>query len=334
MAGKIFLFTWSEKYNLNKELKFWIDSFRQKFWENSVDTYNSENRDEWKVNQAIFGWGLFSMQKMTVVKGLPLSAERSTWFTAEMVDWFIENFMKKYEQIPNENIVIFVNYTPDKRWKFFKFFSSKWLWIKEYQPINDVQRKIFVKDSLKKYNISITDDCISYFLQKIWTDLYQIDSELDKLQEYCKVNNISNISNDIIEKITFWITENNAFDILKVAFEDKIKAINNLQKIQEDWTNRNEFAWAIYSQLKSCIMINKLYQIWIKDPKEITAKCWLNPNAVFANIKNIKNISKNWIELENMYKSIVETDYKIKSGKCDEIEFWLNIKKMIIKFKN
>ena len=334
MAGKIFLFTGQEKYNLNKELKFWTDSFRQKFGESSVDVYNSENRNEWKINQAIFWWWLFAVQKMTVIKWIPLSAERSTWFTAEMVDEFIENFMKKYEQIPNENIVIFVSYNPDKRWRFFKFFASKWLVTKEFTPISEIQRKIFVKDWFKKFNISISENCITTFLEKVGTDLYQIDSEIDKLQEYCKMNSINEITNELIEKVTFGITENNAFAVLNTAFIDKTSSIKKLQKIQDEWTNRNEFAWALYSQLKSSIMINRLYKLWIKDSKEIATKCWLNPNAVFINMKNIKDIAKNWIEIENTYKCLLETDYKIKSGKCDEIEFWLNIKKMIIKFKN
>ena len=334
MAGKIFLFTGQEKYNLNKELRFWMDSFRQKFGESSVDTYNSENRNEWKINQAIFWWWLFAVQKMTVIKWIPLPAERSTWFTADMVDEFIESFMKKYEQIPNENIVIFVSYNPDKRWRFFKFFASKWLVTKEFTPISEIQRKIFVKDWFKKFNISISENCISTFLGKVWTDLYQIDSEIDKLQEYCQINKISEITNEIIENVTFGITDNDAFSVLNTAFQSRISAIKKLQKIQNDWTNRNEFAWALYSQLKSSIMINRLYKLWIKDSKEIATKCWLNPNAVFINMKNIKDIAKNWIEIENTYKCLLETDYKIKSGKCDEIEFWLNIKKMIIKFKD
>lgn len=331
MAGKIYLFTWPEIYNLNQELKFWTSSFCEKFWSDSVDIYNSENRDTGKVNQSIFGWWLFSPKKMTVVKWLPVSADKSSWLKADLIEWFTENFMKNYTNIPDENIVIFVNPKPDSRLKFFKFFKNNWIATKEYPLSNDVDRKIFAKKKLG--DIKISDTTLSNFLSIVGTDLYQIDSEIDKLREYCITNNIGEVSDDIVNLVTFGITEHDVFKFFDLAFHDTQKAIKHLENIQDEWTNRNEFAGALYSQLKTSIMINRMYQQWIKDWKEIASTCGLNPYSVYANLKNIKSISTNWIELENMYKYLVDTDYNIKTGKNDEREFWLNTKKMISKFK-
>jgi hypothetical protein len=80
---------------------------------------------------------------------------------------------------------------------------------------------------------------------------------------------------------------------LNLAFKDTKKAINYLQKIQDDETHWIEFAGAIYAQLKSCIMINRFYQAGIKDSKQIASQCGLNPMAVLANLKNIEKLSKN-----------------------------------------
>lgn len=331
MAGKIYLFTWPEKYNLDQELKFWIESFRGKFGEDSVDIYNSENRDTWKINQSIFGWGLFSPKKMTVIKWVPVSAEKSNGFKADIIEWFTENFMKNYINIPEENIVIFVNSKPDSRLRFCKFLKWDSCITKEYKELSDIERKNFVKEKL--WNIKISGSSLTNFLEIVGTDLYQINFEVDKLKEYCTINKISEITDEIVDLVSFWLTEQNVFSFLNLAFHDTKKAIDYLAKIQDEWMNRNEFAGALYSQLKASIMINKMYQQWVKDGKIIASTCGLNPWAVFANIKNIDLISKNWIELENMYKYLVQTDYNIKTGKNNEREFWLNTKKMISKFK-
>jgi hypothetical protein len=332
MTAKIFLFTWPDTYSLNQELQFWANSFKQKFGEDSVDTYNSENRNEAKINQSIFGWWLFVTHKMTIIKWLPASGEKGTWLNGDLTWWFTENFMKNYNQIPNENIIIFVSQKPDWRWKFFKFFQNEYCTIKEFKPISGIQLKSLVKQKFE--NIKISDSDISFFIDYIGTDLYQITSEIDKLREYCLVHDIHEISRDLIEKVSFWITENKVFEFLNLAFKDTKKAIEYLQKIQEDETHWIEFAGAIYSQLKSCIMINRFYQAWIKDSKEIASQCGLNPMSVLVNLKNIKEISKNWIELENMYKQLIQTDINIKSWINTETEFRLNTKKMVTYFKN
>lgn len=331
MAGKIYLFTWLEKYNLDQELKFWIVSFRQKFGTDSVDIYSSENRDTGKVNQSIFWWWLFSPKKMTVIRWIPVSAEKSNGFKADMVEWFTENFIKNYVSIPDDNIVIFVNPKPDSRLRFCKFLKWNFCTTKEYIPLSDIARKKFARE--KFGDIKISENALSTFLDIVGTDLYQIDSEIDKLREYCTANNIIEITEDIVNLVSFWMTEQNVFSFLNLAFFDTKKAIEYLAKIQEEGMNRNEFAGALYSQLKASIMINKMYQQWVKDGKIIASTCGLNPWAVFANLKNIDLISKNWIELENMYKYLVQTDYNIKTGKNNEREFWLNTKKMISKFK-
>ena len=331
MSGKIFLFTWPDKYSLNQELQFWASSFRQKYWEDSVDTYNSENWDSNKVNQSVFGWWLFVVKKMTIIKWLPVPTEKGTWFTADVIWWFTENFMKNYAQIPNDNIIIFVSPNPDKRWKFFKFFQNEFCNIKEYNPISTIQLKSKIKQEFG--DIKIAENEINFFIDTVGTDLYQVMSEIDKVKEYCKVHNINEVSHKMIEDIVFWLTDSNVFAFLNLAFVDTLGAIKYLEKIEESGMTWIEFAWAIYSQLKSSIMIYRLYEQGIKDWKEIASQCGLNPAAVFVNLKNIKEISKNWLELENMYKYLVQTDINIKSGINEDTEFRLNTKKMITKFK-
>ena len=41
--------------------------------------------------------------------------------------------------------------------------------------------------------------------------MYRIDSEIDKIIEYCRVHNIQTIDENIIDQISFGITETKAF---------------------------------------------------------------------------------------------------------------------------
>ena len=63
--------------------------------------------------------------------------------------------MKNYNQIPNENIIIFVNPNPDKRQRFFNFFKNEWCNIKEFKSLSPIEIKSLIK---KKFdNIKISD---------------------------------------------------------------------------------------------------------------------------------------------------------------------------------
>lgn len=325
----IFLFSWPEKFNLDKELSRWVSSFESKFGKDSINIYNSENRDDWAIKQSIFWWWLFSTKKLTIIKWLPLSAKKD-WLPTNIVEPFTEYIIANAQNIPVDNLLIFVSYEPDKRGRFFKFLQSKCSF-KEFAKLTPLQLKQFINSNFENFKIS--DKVIEQFINTVWDDLYRIDSECDKLKTYCQSKNIEEITQDIVDKVTFWMTENNVFTFLDLAYKDRIQAIKYLQKIQDEDLNRNMFAWALYSQLRTSIIINRCYQKWIKKADDIAKASWLNPRAVFANLNKINDISKNWIALENMYKLLVQTDANIKSGKAEEIEFWLNTKKAIMEFK-
>ena len=104
---------------------------------------------------------------------------------------------------------------------------------------------------------------MSYFIEKVWTDMYRIDSEIDKIIEYCHIHNIQTIDENIVDQISFGMTETKAFWFMDLLFKNKKWAIDYLDKIKQDWINRNEFAWALYSQLKMYIMLNDYYDKWI-----------------------------------------------------------------------
>lgn len=331
MASNVFLFTWEWKYSLDKELNRRKNSFLEKYWSDSVFTFNSENWDNWNITQNIFWWGLFSNKKLIILRWVPVSAEKQTWFDSNILNDFMDKFTKSIDLIPSDNLVIFLSYNPDKRWRLYKFLEKS-AQIKEFKKMWWIELKNLIKNEL--WEIKITENIMTYFLNKVWEDPYRVVSEIDKLREYCNIYDITNIDEKLIDEIVFWQTETVAFWFMDLLFKDINKAIEYLDKIKEDWTNRNEFAWALYYQLKMDIILDDYYKKWIKDSKQIAAECKLNPRVVSNNMKNINQISKNWNELRNMYNWLVQTDSWIKMWKIKEDEFRLNIKKLWLKIKN
>lgn len=330
MASNVFLFTWENKYSLDKELKRRKYSFLEKYWNDSVFIFNSENRDNWNITQNIFWWGLFSNKKLIILRWVPVSAERQTGFDSDSLNDFIDKFTKSIDLIPTDNLIVFLSYNPDKRWRLYKFLEKS-AQIKEFKKMWWIELKNLIRNEL--WEIKISENVMAYFIDKVWEDPYRITSEVDKLHEYCSIHNIVNIDEKLIDEIVFGQTETVAFWFMELLFKDKDKAIKYLDRIKEEWTNRNEFAWALYYQLKMDIILDDYYQKWIKDSKQIAAECKLNPRIVWNNMKNINQISRNWNELRNMYNWLIETDSGIKMWKIKEDEFRLNIKKLWLKIK-
>jgi len=331
MASNIFFFTWADnKYLLDKELKRRKDSFVEKYWSDSIFIFNSENRDNWNIIQNIYWGWLFSTKKLIILRWVPLSTEKQTWFDNDILNDFIDKFIKSVDSIPMDNLIVFLSYNPDKRWRLYKFLEKN-AQIKEFKKLSWIELKNLIRNEL--WDIKITENMMTYLIEKVWEDPYRITSEVDKLQVYCNIHNLSEINEKIIDEIVFGQTETVAFWFMELLFKDINKAIEYLDKIKEDGTNRNEFAWALYYQLKMNIILDDYYKKWIKDSKQIAAECKLNPWVVSTNMKNISQILKNWNELKNMYNWLIQTDSAIKMWKIKDDEFRLNIKKLWLKFK-
>ena len=329
MVNNIFLFTWENKYSLDKELSRRKDSFLEKYWVDSVFIFNSENWDNWNITQNIFWGGLFSAKKLIILRWIPVSAEKQTWFDSDSLNDFVDKFTKSVESIPPDNLIVFLSYNPDKRWRLYKFLEKN-TQVKEFKKMWWIELKNLIRSEL--WDIKISETIMTYIIEKVWEDPYRISLEVDKLHEYCIVHDVAEVNEKLVDEIVFGQTETVAFEFLDLLFKDKNKAIKYLDKIKEEWTNRNEFAGALYYQLKMDIILDDYYKKWIKDSKQIAAECKLNPRAVSNNMKNINQILKNWNELRNMYNWLVSLDSGIKTWKIKDDEFRLNIKKLWLKF--
>ncbi len=330
MLKNVYFFTWEEKYLLDQELNRWTSNFSQKFWKNSVSVYHNENWNDWEVKQSIFGGGLFSDKKLTVIDWIPLWTDRFGSFRVSQVEEFIEDFIKRKGKILPDNLIIFVSSKPDKRSRMYKFLKEN-ANLKTFDLLKDYEIKSYIKKEL--WALSIDDDVLSALIQKIWWELYRVNAEIRKLKMYCEYNSLSKITFEVVNDVVFGLLDAQVFDFLKLIFVDKKKAINYLQKMQDQGLNWNAISGMLYWWLKLYIVVYQFAKKGIKDIKTMSLKSWINSYSLSQNIKDVDVILKNWIEIENMYKKLIELDVDIKSGKRLEQSFLLETKKLINSFK-
>lgn len=330
MLKNVYFFTWEEKYLLDQEVNRWTSNFSQKFWKDAISLYNNENRNEGEVKQSVFGGGLFSDKKLTIIDWLPLWNDKSGGFRVSQVENFIEEFLKRDWKIPSENLLVFISSNPDKRSRMFKFLKEN-VNIKEFNLLKDSELRLYIKKEL--WDLKIEDDVLNKFIQKVWWELYRINSEVRKLKMYCEYNSLSKINFEVVNNVVFWLLDAQVFDFLKLILSDKNQAINYLQNMQDQGLNWNAISGILYWWLKLYIVVYQFAKKGIKDIKTMSLKTWINSYSLSQNIKDVDVILKNWIAIENMYKRLIEIDVDIKNGKKLEQSFWLETKKLINSFK-
>jgi DNA polymerase III delta subunit len=246
------------------------------------------------------------------------------------VEEFMESFMRRWWNILTENLLIFVSTKPDKRSRFYKFLKEN-ANLKEFPVLKESELVHYIKNDL--WDKKMSDKVIIKFIQKVGNELYRIRSELDKLKIYCDSQNLNDITTNMVDDIVFWLLETEVSDFLKLIFIDKVWAIDYLQKMQDQWLNWNAFSGLLYWWLKLYIVLYEFAKKGIKDTKTIASQTGINPYRLMQNIKNIDIILKNWIEIQNMYKRLIEIEVDIKNGKKLELSFRLETKKLINSFQ-
>lgn len=328
MLSNVFLFTWEEKYLLDKEILRRKQNFAEKFWKDSIFAFTNENFDLGQVKQSIFAGWLFVSKKLVIINGLPTDTDTSNKIWAEASESLTNEIIEREGKIPDDTILMFVSYKPDKRGKLYKFLEKN-ATIKEFKKLSNIELKNFVKNELSW--LTIDYDTIEYFLVKVGDDLYRITNECNKLKIWMKWKpDLSAITIKTIDLIVFGQTETNSFAFFDNFFDRQKNNLDIIDKIEEEGTNRNQFMGTLYRWLKLYIYIIDLYEQGITDSKIIASMTKQHPFAISKNIKNIKQIQENKNYIKKFYKKIITLDNDIKSWKIPDSYFRLWIKKLII----
>lgn len=327
MLQNVFLFVGQETYLLDKELLRWKEWFLQKFWPDSIYSFNLDNLSVGQIKQSIYSSGLFTTRKLIIINWIPLDASTKLWEDIiEQLQIFVDAFIKAEWKIPDDSLVVFVSSTPDKRLKLYKFLEKN-ATVKEFSQLKNSWLEEFVKKELG--DCDIDHATIQYFLAKVGSDLYRIWFECDKLKTRTMIQNQKKIDTVMIDLIVYGHVETDSFSLLKTLFADKIQAIKILEKIQNGWADRNQFAGMLYWAMKFYIFMLDLDEMWLKDAKDIASFLKMNPWQVKNEYANIWLLKANKKNIEIFYTGLIHLDTGIKSWKYPDTYFWLGIKNLI-----
>ena len=312
----IFLFTGEEKFLLDKQLSTWKDAFIKKYWENNLYIFQEDNFNAENIASALAGWWLFDDKKFIIIKWIPKDSFQKVPNSEYLK---LEDFITEHiDNLPEDNVIVFVSYKPDKRTKFYKFLSKNSnIQTKEFKLLNEKQLLAYLTDS---YPISLSD--ANYLIEKVWTNLMLLNNELQKI---LKISN--KIDQRLIDKYVVQNVEQDAFKLLDNLSNKKfLKILSNLEESKEDFF---KILWLLYWNLKNIILILEQKKKG-ESAKWIASKLSLHPFVVNKIYKSKYDF--NLIKL--LFSELVNLDFNIKNWKIDVNLAYLYLKRALLKLNN
>jgi len=165
-----------------------------------------------------------------------------------------EFVLSQLDKIPENNILVFLSYSPDKRTKFYKDIN-KIAEIKDFQIQDNHDIQKFLS---KKYSNTLSQSAIETIILYKWGNVNKIISELDKLfitHTYIDKKDISEYIEPELEESIFQIIN----DIWELDIPSAIKKIDTILNN----TNIYAFYNNLLANLRSQVYISKLKKLWV-----------------------------------------------------------------------
>ena len=204
--------------------------------------------------------------------------------------------------------LVFVEITPEKNALYNTI--SKIGEVKEFKEQKLPQLITKVKSIAKAYNVNITENTASYFIECVGTNMSDIINELRKLIEYA--GNGGTIVKDDIDALSIKKSESIIFDLTdnlgRKKIADAIEVLHNLIYAKEPV---QRILIMLYNHFKKLYII----KLAIKENKNVAQSLKLKPNQAFLVGKyqtQAKYFSKE--ELRSLLEELIKIDSSSKSG--------------------
>lgn len=306
--------------------------FAEKNGKDSIFSFNRENRDYGQIKQTIFSGGFFVTNKLIILYGIPLDTEKSNAIKADEIEKLAEDIMNY--PLPSEVLLICVSYKPDKRGRFYKRFDKldkdnpSQKIVKSFTPLKDYELSNFVAQESKDLNLD--SKVIETLVHKVWNDQFRLESEIDKLRCRKKYYN-DEITPKVVDEVCFGMIEEDIFQLLDLALTDTKSAVQFIQWLQDDGLDWNAVNGSFARWLRNYLFVLDYADHWITDSKQIASELKQNPWAMMNITKKLSLLKEKRNLIQNLFKSIVDIDYEIKSGNAQPESYFFTIKKVLLK---
>lgn len=228
------------------------------------------------------------------------------------------------KELPASTCMIFVESEIDKRGKLYKAVKDKGR-IVELGRQDEKTLLRWVAGNVKKENKQMTERTIQYFLEKVGTDMENIQKELEKL--FCYTLDKESITVEDVEAICTTQVTNQIFEMVNaVADKQQKKALDYYYDLLALKEPPMRILFLLARQFRLLMEVKALDKQGYAR-KEIASKAGLHPFVVGKYQEQAKAFSNQ--ELRRIIEDSVDTEEMIKTGRLNDM---LGVEIFIMKY--
>lgn len=271
------------------------------------------------------GKSIDEIQVIDVGETLPFFNDKRLIIIENSNFFSVQNLLSdKLSSLPESTHIIFVEEKVDKRTKLYKQIKKLGT-VTEFQGLNERNLRIWVATLLKKDKKKITENTMTYFLEKTGSNMVNILNEIEKLVSYAYERDV--ITNEDVDAVCVEQTEGKIFQMIDAI---TVKNIENALDLYYDLLELKESPMStlflLSRQFKILIQIKELSKLGHSN-QEIGKKSGINPYFVSKYITQARKLSMDTLKHNLTLCNDIEED--IKSGNQTD---QLGVEVLIIQF--
>lgn len=230
------------------------------------------------------------------------------------------------DTLPESTYIIFVAKKVDKRSKMYKQIK-KHGHVTEFKELSNKDLKLFIGSLLKEGNKKITGQTADYLIDKVGTDMVNIQNEIEKLISYAYERDV--ITKEDINAVCIEQTESKIFQMIDAITEkDKDTALNLYYDLLSLKEKPRSILRLLIRNFKILVQVNNLDRLRTSN-NEIASKVGIHPYFVNKYITQARKFSLSTLKNNLSLCNDAETDFN--AGDMDD---QLGVEVLIIQFAN
>lgn len=321
----IYLFH-GDPFFVEQKYKHRRSEFASKFWAENVFIFDVKNRNTQDITNTIWWAGLFADKKMVIIQGLPQdTTTKLNESTKENLNHFYDYFVANINAIPQDNLIIFTTTNPDKKTKRTKYFlewSNANIKITEFKA----DKKSITNFISEQSHSQISWEDAELLTQLCNENMFSISNELKKITNYLSSKENIKVTSSLIREI---VSSDASVDVRSfldgMVIENNPKSIEKFIDFSRQDNNEFQFLWLLYWSIGWIINLIDSREHNITDAWSLAKNSKLPPFTVSRySWKKDKLVSKK-DDFHRIYHSLVDMDYKLKTGLMPSEGFWNEI---------
>lgn len=331
--NNLFLFTGTETFLMQEQLNSWKNAFLEKYGDLNLITLDAANSKSEEMIPQLVATPFLADKRLIFVENFPPTAStKKTSESKKKVSGSTEEdrWIKAIEEIPETNVVVFIQPKPDKRKKLYKELNKK-VQIKEFVELDEYELAKWVEKRIKSQGGLIDPSTVHYFIQLAGRNLWHLDNEIQKLALY---SNQQSITKEMIDELVIPSAEANIFQFTDaLSSGGPNKAIDLLHRLIDSGQGLMQVFYMIIRQYRLLIQAADHMQ----NPLDSNMAKALGVHPFVAKKLSAQVDPKKELVYQQAYAELLDIDYRLKTSKIkvsvgDQREFLLALEKFILKY--